>query len=394
MSSKENKLRESKNSRCVACLLPLRPGARRCPHCQSVQRPQRWQLIGDALKWIGGITALLSLFLLALQVNNVISTYTDRQESIEILIRASDLRASAGDYTGAWGLLDQAFALEAGSNKVQTHRVDLAMLWVRNFTEKKEQSFGDLFNPLLPSLYLGAVRSSPSERADALAHIGWLNIHRRFDEDEQFSVDEQFDTALAADPDNVFANTWRAAWLLISSNNKKYGNPSLDLARKHFDTALATGQRRQWIRKRQLYSYLGYKNAKSIEGLAVAASMKAKGEALPDGTEDKLQSVIFNLVNQPGPEEDAWRDAVLKRFSWNEIRELYIWASLNSPDISRKYPIRERYMFARFTEWTGEPAMALTLYRSMLPEVLESGYPFKRVIANTISRLESTVGED
>ena len=165
MSPVEEDLSEARSSQCVACLEPIRAGARRCPHCQASQYPQRWKVIGDALKWIGGVTALLSLFLVAQQVNNVVSTWTDRQEAGAALIMASDLQASAGDYAGAWGLLDQAVAIEPGSTRVQAHRVDLAMLWVRNITKTGDQTFGEIVNPLLPSLYLGAVRSGSSERA-------------------------------------------------------------------------------------------------------------------------------------------------------------------------------------------------------------------------------------
>ena len=55
------------------------------------------------------------------------------------------------------------------------------MLWVRNISITGDQTFSEIVNPLLPSLYLGAVRSDSSERADALAHIGWSNALRTRD---------------------------------------------------------------------------------------------------------------------------------------------------------------------------------------------------------------------
>jgi tetratricopeptide (TPR) repeat protein len=392
MSPSEEDLSEARNSHCVACLEPLRAGARRCPHCQAPQRPQRWQVIGEALKWIGGVTALLSLFLLAQQVNNVVSTWTDRQESVTALIMASDLQASAGDYAGAWGLLDQALALEPGSTQVQAHRVDLAMLWVRNIAITGDQTFSEIVNPLLPSLYLGAVRSSSSERADALAHIGWSNALRTRDGVRQLAIDEQFDAALVADPDNVFAHTWQATWLFMRANDIDYDKPKIDLARAHFGAALAIGQRRQWIRSMQLSSYLGSNNiAAQIEAIAVVASLKAEGSTLAAHNATFFERELTNLVIGRGNRADVLRDAALNRFTWKEILDVYAWAISMRPDPN--YDPQERYALARLTELAGKPANALTMYRSLLAEASE-GYTFSQELVDTVARLDGAVNSD
>lgn len=385
-------LSAARNSHCVACLEPLRAGARRCPHCQAPQRLQRWQVIGDVLKWIGGVTALLSLFLLAQQVNNVVSTWTDRQESVAALIMASDLQASAGDYAGAWGLLDQALALEPGSTQVQAHRVDLAMLWVRKIAITGDQTFSEIINPLLPSLYLGAVRSGSSERADALAHIGWSNALRTRDGVRQLAIDEQFDAALVADPDNVFAHTWQATWLFMRANDVDYDKPKIDLARAHFDAALATGQRRQWIRSMQLLSYLdSYNTAAQIEAIAVVASLKAEGSTLAAHDATFFELELTNLVIGRGNRADILRDAALNRFTWNEILDVYTWVISMRPDTN--YDHQERYALARLTELAGEPVNALAMYRALLAEASE-GYTFSQELADAVARLDGDVNGD
>ncbi|MGB5329565.1 MAG: hypothetical protein WBO58_15200 [Gammaproteobacteria bacterium] len=344
------------------------------------------------LKWIGGVTALLSLFLLAQQVNNVVSTWTDRQESVAALIMASDLQASAGDYAGAWGLLDQALALEPGSTQVQAHRVDLAMLWVRKITITGDQTFSEIINPLLPSLYLGAVRSGSSERADALAHIGWSNALRTRDGVRQLAIDEQFDAALAADKDNVFAHTWQATWLFMRANDVDYDKPKIDLARAHFDAALATGQRRQWIRSMQLLSYLdSYNTAAQIEAIAVVASLKAEGSTLAAHDATFFELELTNLVIGRGNRADILRDAALNRFTWNEILDVYTWVISMRPDTN--YDHQERYALARLTELAGEPVNALAMYRALLAEASE-GYTFSQELADAVARLDGDVNGD
>jgi tetratricopeptide (TPR) repeat protein len=344
------------------------------------------------LKWIGGVTALLSLFLLAQQVNNVVSTWTDRQESVTALIMASDLQASAGDYAGAWGLLDQALALEPGSTQVQAHRVDLAMLWVRKIAITGDQTFSEIINPLLPSLYLGAVRRGSSERADALAHIGWSNALRTRDGVRQLAIDEQFDAALVADPDNVFAHTWQATWLFMRANDVDYDKPKIDLARAHFDAALATGQRRQWIRSMQLLSYLdSYDTAAQIEAIAVVASLKAEGSTLAAHDATFFERELTNLVIGRGNRADILRDAALNSFTWNEILDVYIWVISMRPDTN--YDPQERYALARLTELAGEPVNALAMYRSLLAEASE-GYTFSQELVDAVARLDGDVNGD
>jgi tetratricopeptide (TPR) repeat protein len=344
------------------------------------------------LKWIGGVTALLSLFLLAQQVNNVVSTWTDRQESVAALIMASDLQANAGDYAGAWGLLDQALALEPGSTQVQAHRVDLAMLWVRKIAITGDQTFSEIINPLLPSLYLGAVRRGSSERADALAHIGWSNALRTRDGVRQLAIDEQFDAALVADPDNVFAHTWQATWLFMRANDVDYDKPKIDLARAHFDAALATGQRRQWIRSMQLLSYLdSYDTAAQIEAIAVVASLKAEGSTLAAHDATFFERELTNLVIGRGNRADILRDAALNSFTWNEILDVYTWVISMRPDTN--YDPQERYALARLTELAGEPVNALAMYRSLLAEASE-GYTFSQELVDAVARLDGDVNGD
>jgi len=51
---------ETQVSSCVACLEPIRNGARICPHCGASQLPQRWHNFSEVLKWIGGMVTIVS----------------------------------------------------------------------------------------------------------------------------------------------------------------------------------------------------------------------------------------------------------------------------------------------------------------------------------------------
>ncbi len=365
-------------------------GARRCPHCHAPQGTQRWRIIGTSLKWVGGVTAALSLFLVANQVNNVVSSWTGRQESVTALIKASSLQAESGDYTGAWGSLDEALDLEPGSIQVQAQRVDLAMLWVQNAATVNDQTFSEIINPLLPSLYLGAVRSTPGERADALAHIGWANALRAIDGGTWLEIDGQFEAALQADPQNVFAHTWQARWLYMRPNTADYDVPRIDLARTHFDAALATGQYRSWIRSMQLFSYLGgYDPVAQAEGIKVVADIKMEGGTISTRHANYFRRSIKDLVLKNDDQADILRAYLLDTFTWPEILDLYVWVMTIQPRGSYDQP-QDRYVFATLTEKSGHPDTALTLYRDLL-EGASRGYTFSSELVESIARLEGEV---
>jgi hypothetical protein len=202
------------------------------------------------------------------------------------------------------------------------------------------------------------------------------------------AIDEQFGAALEADPDNVFAHTWQATWLFMRENNVDYDKPRIDLARTHFDAALATGQRRQWVRNMQLSSYFGsYDTAALVEAIAVVAGLKAEGSPLTAHT-STFEQELTNLVIGRGNRAEVLRDAALNRFTWNEILDVYTWVLSVRPDTNKD--AQERYVLARLTELAGEPANALTMYRSLLVEASE-GYSFSQELADAVARLDGTV---
>ena len=52
----------------------IQSGAKICPQCHSYQSPQRWKILGMFLKWIAGLTAIITLILGAKQPNDIIQT--------------------------------------------------------------------------------------------------------------------------------------------------------------------------------------------------------------------------------------------------------------------------------------------------------------------------------
>ena len=67
------------------------------------------------LKWVGGITAILSLLFGLQQTIQLVSNLRERQRHIAELYKVGKLQQSTADYKGAWASFEQALkTAEAG----------------------------------------------------------------------------------------------------------------------------------------------------------------------------------------------------------------------------------------------------------------------------------------
>ena len=118
---------------CLACQEPIHDNAVICPHCRSSQSPNKWRTIGLILKWIAGITAVISLLLNTWQLNNIISVTRERSKSVAQLRHAAERQEEAGDFKRALQLLEEALKLEPGSWRTRAKQVSLAMAILREY---------------------------------------------------------------------------------------------------------------------------------------------------------------------------------------------------------------------------------------------------------------------
>lgn len=367
---------------CVACLEPIQSGARRCPHCHAPQSPRRWQLLRDALKWIGGITAVFSLFLVAQQVTNIVGPWMDRYVTAKTLLDAATMQSDAGDYPGAWALLDEALALNPGSTLLHAERVTLAMAWVRNPTNVED------IEALLPSLYVGAVRGSPPERADALAHIARVNVLRASQGQDNLNIDRQFEDALKTDANNIFALTWLAHWRFEPANRGDYVEAAIQTARSLFERALATGDRQHWVRELQLETYLStFDPDAKAEAIRVVLQIKSKDGVSQNGITAeharRFKRQVHDLIVNDDQHAVAFEQAALEILGWPEIREAYVWVRQQYPKTNATI---EHFVLAKLTELAGDENSALDQYRALLDEG-KTGYAFSRDLVDSVDRL-------
>src|SRR5262245_4770333 len=91
-------------------------------------RPRR--PVGQILKWVGGITAVLSLIFGLAQVWNSVGGFTSKRRHIHELLATGRVQLEQRDYRAAWASDSQAALLSADDHDVRRAQEDVAMAWL------------------------------------------------------------------------------------------------------------------------------------------------------------------------------------------------------------------------------------------------------------------------
>jgi tetratricopeptide (TPR) repeat protein len=350
--------------RCRACQEPIQVNAKICPHCRSPQFYSRWRYFGTTIKWIGAITAVITLVTASIQVNKIVQSMLERNESVEELVRAADLLAESGDFAGALELIDQALELSPASRDARSLQVKVAMQRVRQFILIPDAKKLDFLETLLPILRRGSVHKDPSIAADTLAHLGWA-YHLRGSGAQ--IVDNYFQKALTIDSENVFANAMWASFCLQRSSSRKRpvmcGKTSeevVNAAKKHYQVALKSKQMREYLKGiifRSLFDAPGSSLSEPrLEAIRFADQIRRQNENLSDKVKSECLHYLILIV----ADEDGLKNLVQKVPPDDLLKNLE-WLTKGKAKIR----IKHEATAARLLEISGKTDTALAKYRKL-----------------------------
>jgi len=322
---------ENKNfekSHCTACMEEIRAGARICPHCHSPQSTQRWKGIGNLLKWVGAITAVISLVVGVRQLNTIYGEWSDRRASIEQFVKAADFQLDLKDYPGAWQIIQECLAVDAMSPKVLKKQVQVAVAWTRDpWRHKQKKKYTEILAPLMPVLFRGAVYDDKQLAADALAHIGYANFLRTIDSDSIYEIDEYFRQSLQKDPSNTYGHLFWGYWILHHSNKIQYQRDRLEIAKQHFSAALETQRDRSYVGDMCL---LALSNSRvvgaDVETIRVARDLRKSDRIISISAKIGCLE-LFNEVYLTQFREETFLDRLYKQLSPEDVLATYMWLS-------------------------------------------------------------------
>ena len=351
---------------CVACHMSIHALANKCRYCGSEQKPNPWNLIAQLLKWLGGITAFISLILGILRVNDIFSDWKERNITVTQLVSAAKLQLDSNDYQGAWQLVDDALKFNPASQLALQQRINIALSWLRNMRKKGDKTFSDFVEKLLPTLYLGAVSKNPDIVANSLAHIGWANFLRSRDGIQDLEIKEYYKRALKLDPENTYAHIMLAHYKLWQLNSESNSKTNFTTIKSHIEKSFNSTQNHGYVRGMQISALL---NASShpnvqIELIKVAEEIRQKKETLEKSNRHRFFGLINDMISPPDLSEEVNQETLnqlIHDVPPRVLLELFNW--LNTDNDNKN--TRTIMTYARLEELNGNNNEALLIYQKL-----------------------------
>ena len=193
------------------------------------------------------------------------------------------------DHALAWQRYEDAIARYPEVPSLRVAREDCGMRWLREIRVREgKETFTDIVNRVLPVLAEGAAGAKGQRAADLRAHMGWASFLRRREGVGGLDPQAQYEKALADDPSNVFAH---AMW----AHNILFRGRPVETARQHFDSALASGRERPYVRELQFAALLNsMESPAQIEAARVASEMRKSAEPINERLRERLWTYVYN----------------------------------------------------------------------------------------------------
>ncbi len=367
---------------CKACKEPIHPEARLCPHCSTYQIVHRWKSFLGILKWLGGITAVLSLIITMVEVNKLFYSWRNKQEAINQLVLVGNKQREDLDYASAWESYERVLELDPGNKKALKEQFELAMTWLRDIRVFGEQTLTEVADKLLPVLYRGTVSKTGYKQASVYAHIAWANYLRYKDSMiSKKTIEQSFSKAFQIDPENVYTNAMYAFWVHYLDYTRSGASKGFKDIKKYFDTALQTGEEREFVRRLQLF-WLYESNDKGRGKELIKVINDLRKDSVPV---NNYQNILVSGMQKVIYMEEELLEMVTALPSEEVISSLEYLAGKGEDISKREFQFIE-YAIAYTKEIHGDIAGAKFIYEKLKDSDYISGLTYK--IENALERLK------
>ena len=331
------------------------------------------------LKWVGSLTAILSLFFGVRQLVKIVSDRVETNRKIDALLKSEDVELKVRDYTAAWRSLEQASQIGPDSAKVHLAQENLAMAWLEDVHLREGEKWSDISEKVEPVLSRGVASTKDSQRsADLLAHIGWAYFLRS--RDGVFGLDPAgaYSKAAAQDKNNPYAEAMWGHWIL-------WNHGKLSDASQHFSAALVSGRQHDFVRTLQFAALENCANGScDAEIIRVANDIRKEKGTIDADTVHRIYSNYYGRVFSPNPLSNQFLNAIppgehLATFHW----------LFDGLDFDQSESLLRSGYLATLEEASGQREEALANYRRLRAKVPVHSGPLSDAIDGGIKRLSS-----
>jgi tetratricopeptide (TPR) repeat protein len=327
------------------------------------------------MSWTGRISALIGLG--ASLVGGVTWFINHHRATVERQekMRLAETQAKQREYQASIQSYSEILKTDPLYQPALDEQLATTMQWVESPSHFDAASL----DQIMAILDAGLSRNRNTARAaDILAHIGWTHWLNQKIAEREFgpAAEQSFNTALAADPSNVYANAMLGNWML--QNGKSFAEGI-----QHLNAAAATGKERPFVRRMQLGAliYLDQPGSRA-EQVKVANDMRKDGEPLDEGDKSRILSFCFN----PGTTEHKELAESLSAVPPDEAWQTYLWLDDNAKDDDSRQNIHD-FIQANLLEVSGKRSDALEKYRLLQKNLKNESGSMKDSVNAAIARL-------
>lgn len=338
-----------------------------------------WTVI---LAWIGAISAVLGLIGAVTGFFGNIQGHLHRNAQRDAQMSIAQSQFRQGDYQASVQSYADILKADPLYGPALDQQLQSTMLWVENF-----QTSGAVVAPQLDQiitiLEAGLARTKGAQAADVEAHLGWAHWLNQHVAEREFppnaAAERDYRSALAADPSNAYANAMLGNWLTQNGG-------SLPEAIQHFNSAVATGKARPFVRMLQLAGLKNRDEPGSRAALMKALNdMRKSGEPLDDDTKHR----ILDFCCDPGVTDHAELTESLSAVSAPDAWQTYLWLDdrQDAGNDAKYQQLVHDFIAANLAEISGDKQKALDEYRALQDELKHRGGTLADSVSQAVARL-------
>lgn len=332
---------------------------------QSEPRAKRaWTVI---LAWIGGISAVLAFIGTVTGFFGNIQNHFHHNAQVDSQMAVAQSQARQGDYQASVQSYADILKTEPLYRPALDQQLQSTMLWAEGYHiylkpgDDPGAAVASQLDQIIAILDAALVRTKGTATADLQAHLGWAHWLNQHIAEREFPpnamAERNYRAALATDPSNVYANAMLGNWLALNGG-------SLAEAVQHFNSAVATGKARAFVRSLQLAGLRDRDEPGSRTALVRSLNeMRENGEPL--SMEDKHR--IIGFCCDPSTTNHAELTESLSAVPAADAWQTYLWLDdqQNTGEDVKHREIVHNFIAANIAEISGDKQKALDEYRTL-----------------------------